>query len=775
MAFTFNPFTGNLDAKGTGGGGGGGGGGSSYIDGEVQFFSNLSETLGDPAVNSAFLVREPEGTWLLGRKPAGIYIRMSNTGVRATDWTYAGTFPDVYNDANFTLYDDGDSAKRLQFSVGSITTGNTRVLTVPDKNGTIATTDASDLASGTLADARLSFTVSTAGKALIDDADASAQRTTLGLGSFATVTPTGTPTGSKFLRDDNSWQAATAAPADGDKGDITVSGTGTVWTIDNDAVTYAKIQNVTATDRLLGRSTAGAGDIEEITCTAAGRALLDDADNTAQRTTLGLGTLATQSGTFSGTSSGTNTGDQTITLTGNVTGSGTGSFAATIANDAVTYAKIQNVTATDRLLGRSTAGSGDVEEITCTAAGRALIDDADNTAQRTTLGLGSFATVTPTGTPNGTKFLRDDNSWQSIPGGGDALVGNPLSQFASTTSSQLLGVISDETGTGSLVFATSPTLVTPVLGTPSSGNLASCTGYTFTNVASTPTSLSGYGITDALSNATNSTQNGYFGDIFLFDDSSPSHYLGITNTANLTGARTLNLNVNDANRTVSLSGDLTVSSAATVSGTNTGDQTISLTGDVTGGGTGSFTATIANDTITNAKLANVATATFKGRTTAGTGDPEDLTTAQATALLDVVTTTTKGLAPSSGGGTTNFLRADLTWAAPPAGGGVSDGDKGDITVSASGATWTIDNDVVTYAKIQNVTATDRLLGRVTAGAGDVEEVTCTAAGRALLDDADNTAQRTTLGLGSAATYTLTVGTAAPSGGNDNDIYLQYTP
>lgn len=57
------------------------------------------------------------------------------------------------------------------------------------------------------------------------------------------------------------------------------------------------------------------------------------------------------------------------------------------------------------------------------------------------------------------------------------------------------------------------------------------------------------------------------------------------------------------------------------------------------------------------------------------------------------------------------------------GGGVTDGDKGDITVSSSGAIWTIDNDVVTYAKMQNVSATDRLLGRDTAGAGDVEELT----------------------------------------------------
>jgi len=41
---------------------------------------------------------------------------------------------------------------------------------------------------------------------------------------------------------------------------------------------------------------------------------------------------------------------------------------------------------------------------------------------------------------------------------------NKLSVFAATSSSELAGVISDETGGGSLVFATSPTLVTPVLG-----------------------------------------------------------------------------------------------------------------------------------------------------------------------------------------------------------------------------------------------------------------------------------------------------------------------
>jgi hypothetical protein len=79
--------------------------------------------------------------------------------------------------------------------------------------------------------------------------------------------------------------------------------------------------------------------------------------------------------------------NQTITLSGEVTGSGTTAITTTIANDAVTYAKMQNVSATDKVLGRSTAGAGDVEEIACTAAGRAILDDANAAAQRITLGL----------------------------------------------------------------------------------------------------------------------------------------------------------------------------------------------------------------------------------------------------------------------------------------------------------------------------------------------------------------------------------------------------
>jgi hypothetical protein len=58
------------------------------------------------------------------------------------------------------------------------------------------------------------------------------------------------------------------------------------------------------------------------------------------------------------------------------------------------------------------------------------------------------------------------------------------------------------------------------------------------------------------------------------------------------------------------------------------------------------------------------------------------------------------------------------------GGGVSDGDKGDVTVSSSGTVWTVDNDAISYAKMQDVSAASKLLGRGSAsGSGNVEEIT----------------------------------------------------
>lgn len=98
---------------------------------------------------------------------------------------------------------------------------------------------------------------------------------------------------------------------------------------------------------------------------------------------------------------------------------------------------------------------------------------------------------------------------------------------------------------------------------------------------------------------------------------------------------------------------------------------------------------IEEGTITLAMLQDIATASILGRSTAGAGDPEVLTAAQARAII------------------------------------LPDGDKGDITVGTGGTSFTVDTNAITYAKMQDVSATQRVIGRNTAGAGDPQEVTAT--------------------------------------------------
>lgn len=102
------------------------------------------------------------------------------------------------------------------------------------------------------------------------------------------------------------------------------------------------------------------------------------------------------------------------------------------------------------------------------------IGDSNNSVHhkkdRLTFSFASFQTdlVCTTATANRTITFQNGTGTvaflSDLSGGGDAMVANPLSQFASTTSDQLAGVMSNKTGTGLLSFATSPTFVTPILG-----------------------------------------------------------------------------------------------------------------------------------------------------------------------------------------------------------------------------------------------------------------------------------------------------------------------
>jgi hypothetical protein len=130
MPWTFNPFSGTFDQKGSGGGG------ASYIDGEVAVYADLPLD-GTAPLNSAWLVRGNSGVWPFN-KPAGIYYRSATGGTsRDADYTFGGTLGDVFADNVFLLYDNSDSTRNLQFDLGSITTGTTRTLTAPDASGRI--------------------------------------------------------------------------------------------------------------------------------------------------------------------------------------------------------------------------------------------------------------------------------------------------------------------------------------------------------------------------------------------------------------------------------------------------------------------------------------------------------------------------------------------------------------------------------------------------------------------------------------------------------------
>lgn len=145
-----------------------------------------------------------------------------------------------------------------------------------------------------------------------------------------------------------------------------------------------------------------------------------------------------------------------------VVGPSTSTDNAVARFDGTTGKIIQNsaVTIADTT-GDITGGKYNKVTVTAPATGSTL-----------TIADGKTFTASNTVTLSGT-----DGSTMAFGAGGTvAYTSDKLSAFASTTSAELRGVISDETGTGSLVFATSPTLVTPILGTPTSVTLTNATG-----------------------------------------------------------------------------------------------------------------------------------------------------------------------------------------------------------------------------------------------------------------------------------------------------------
>lgn len=383
---------------------------------------------------------------------------------------------------------------------------------------------------------------------------------------------------------------------DGDKTDITVTGGGLTWTIDPGVVTLGKLANL-AQDQFIGRVTASTGVPETATITAAARTVLDDTTTSAMRTTLGLAI-------------GTDVQAQDAEL----------AALASVTSAADTLAYF--------------SGSGTATTTPLTTAGRALIDDASASAQRTTLGL-VIGTDVQAIDPELTSIAGLTSAADRVPyytGSGTAA----LATFTATGRT-LTGATTARAAYDALngAEATVASATTTDIGAASSDKV-SITG---------TTTITGFGTV-----AAGTFRQGRFTGALTLTHNATSLILpGAANITTAAGDRFQAYSLGSGNWVVSsytkADGTAVVGGGGGVSDGDKGDITVSSSG---------ATYTVNNDVVSNAKAANMAASTIKARVTGSTGDPEDATLSQ---VLDLVGSPANGDMLVRSGGTWGRLPA----------------------------------------------------------------------------------------------------------------------
>lgn len=410
----------------------------------------------------------------------------------------------------------------------------------------------------------------------------------------------------------------------------------------------------------------------------------------------------------------------------NHTGDVTGSTVLTIANDAVSNAKLANMTA-NSIKGRIT-GTGDPQDLTATQV-RTIINVANGATANST-----DATLLDRNNHTGTQLASTISNFQTTVSANTDVIANT----AKVTNQTHTGDV-----TGSTLLTAQPAMITgKALVTAVSGDLiliVDATDGLLKRVDASDFLSGGVAQLDDLSDVTIGTPVSSTATTLrlLADANTDGTYTVIDWTPPTGGG-------GEANDGTNLGAGSQI--FTTKSGVNLQFRSLVDTPEIViTQNANDLTFALGTNSIANSKLSQVATQTLKGRSTAGTGNVEDLTATQVRAILNVADGATANSSDATLLARTNHTGTQLSST-------ISDFDtavsaNADVTANTAkvtnqthsgevtgSTTLTIANDVVSNAKLSNMTA-DTIKGRRTS-TGDPEDLTTTQIKSFLTYDAD---------------------------------------